>query len=138
MLLIRILFSCLLFSFRYITLSTVFLRNAPRGYSLWGQHIYPIVQVTTNTSPPSETIMSNETVSWIRRVWRYQREVIRIRTSKDRQHNDQKKKGQRDKQRSTKHTHKTKDRVTRTPLITFIMYTKSRNNGKPNNFKKAR
>ena len=27
-----------------------------------------------------------------------------------------KEKGQRDKQRSTKHTHKTKDRVTRTPL----------------------
>ena len=26
------------------------------------------------------------------------------------------KKGQKDKQRSTKHTHKTKDRVTRTPL----------------------
>ena len=33
--------------------------------------------------------------------------VIRIRKSKDRQHN-----GQKDKQRSTKHTHKTKDRVT--------------------------
>ena len=32
--------------------------------------------------------------------------VIRIR-----QHIDQKKKVQRDKQRSTKHTHKTKDRV---------------------------
>jgi hypothetical protein len=32
---------------------------------------------------------------------------------KNRQHNGQKKK---DKQRSTKHTHKTKDRVTRTPL----------------------
>ena len=31
----------------------------------------------------------------------------------DKQHNDQKKK---DKQRSTKHTQKTKDRVTRTPL----------------------
>ena len=41
--------------------------------------------------------------------------VIRIRKSKDRQYNDQKKK---DKQRSTKHTHKTKDRVTRTPLKT--------------------
>ena len=41
--------------------------------------------------------------------------VIRIRKSKDRQHNDQKKK---DKQRSTKHTHKTKDRVTRTALKT--------------------
>ena len=41
-------------------------------------------------------------------------EVIRIRKSKkDRQHNDQKKK---DKQRSTKHAYKTKDRVTRTPL----------------------
>jgi hypothetical protein len=41
------------------------------------------------------------------------KEVIRIRKSKDRQHNGQKKK---DKQRSTKHTHKTKDQVTRTPL----------------------
>jgi hypothetical protein len=29
-----------------------------------------------------------------------------------------KRKGQKDKQRSTKHTHKTKDRVTRTPLKT--------------------
>jgi len=29
-----------------------------------------------------------------------------------------KEKGQKDKQRSTKHTHKTKDRVTRTPLNT--------------------
>jgi hypothetical protein len=35
------------------------------------------------------------------------KEVIRIRKSKDRQHNDQIKKGQKDKQRSTKHTHKT-------------------------------
>ena len=39
--------------------------------------------------------------------------VIRTRESKDRQHNDQKKK---DKQRSTRHTLKTKDRVTRTDL----------------------
>ena len=47
-----------------------------------------------------------------RRVWRYQsgKGEIRIRKSmKDRQHT-----GQKDKQRSTKHTHKTKDRVTRT------------------------
>ena len=42
------------------------------------------------------------------------KEVIRIRKSKkNRQHNDQK-----DKQRSTKDTHKAKDRVTRTPLKT--------------------
>ena len=42
--------------------------------------------------------------------------VIRIRIwKKSRQHNGQKKK---DKQRSTKRSHKTKDRVTRTPLKT--------------------
>jgi hypothetical protein len=38
--------------------------------------------------------------------------IIRI-SKKNRQHNGQKKN---DKQRSTKHAHKTKDRVTRTPL----------------------
>jgi hypothetical protein len=51
--------------------------------------------------------------------------VIRNRKSKkNSQHN-----GQKDKQRSTKHTHKTKDRVTRTPqmmhsilVITFLHY----------------
>ena len=42
------------------------------------------------------------------------KEVIRIRISKEnRQHNDQKKKY---KQRSTKHAYNTKDRVTQTPL----------------------
>ena len=39
--------------------------------------------------------------------------AIRIRISKNR-----KQKVQKDKQRSTKHTYKTKDRVTRTPLKT--------------------
>jgi hypothetical protein len=41
---------------------------------------------------------------------------------KNRQHNGQKKrdKRQKDKQRSTKHTYKTKDRVTRTPLKTGV------------------
>ena len=43
--------------------------------------------------------------------------VIRIRISKkNRQHNGEKKKIQKDNQRSTKHTHRTKDRITRTPL----------------------
>jgi hypothetical protein len=54
----------------------------------------------------------------LRRIWRYHREVIRICTSKKkRQHNGQRKstKGQRT---TYKHTHKTKDRVTRTPLRT--------------------
>ena len=40
--------------------------------------------------------------------------IIRI-SKKNRQHNGQKKRVQKDKQRSTKHTYKTKDRVTRTP-----------------------
>ena len=45
--------------------------------------------------------------------------VIRSRESKkDRQHNSQKEKEQKDIQRSTKHSQKTKDRVTRTPLKT--------------------
>jgi hypothetical protein len=44
----------------------------------------------------------------------YTKGAIRIRISKkNKQHNGQKKK---DKQRSTKYTYKTKDRVTRTPL----------------------
>jgi 23S rRNA maturation-related 3'-5' exoribonuclease YhaM len=49
-------------------------------------------------------------------VKRKQREVIKIhQLKKNRQHNGQKKKY---KQRSAKHTNKTKDRVTRTPLKT--------------------
>jgi hypothetical protein len=46
------------------------------------------------------------------------KEVNRIRNSKDRQHKGQKKKWQKDKQRSTKHTNQTKDRITRTPQNT--------------------
>jgi hypothetical protein len=47
--------------------------------------------------------------------------VFKIRKSKkNRQHNGQKKTVQRDKQRPTKHTYKTKDRVTRTPLKTWV------------------
>jgi hypothetical protein len=42
--------------------------------------------------------------------------VIRIDKSKDRQHNNQKEKNRKDKPRSTNITHKTKDRITRTPL----------------------
>jgi len=39
---------------------------------------------------------------------------------KDRQHNGKKKKDKKDEQRSTKHTHKTKDPVTRIPLINLF------------------
>ena len=55
--------------------------------------------------------------------------VTRIRISKkNRQDNGQKKKVQMDKQRSTKHTHKTKDRVTRTPLKTIVTERKNQQN----------
>ena len=56
------------------------------------------------------------------------KEVIRIRISKkNRKHNGQKKqKVQKDKQPTTKHTHKTKDRVTRIRLKTGgeLMYSR--------------
>ena len=45
-----------------------------------------------------------------RRVCKYQRG----NQNQNRQHNGQKKKGQKDKQRSTKHIHQAKDLVTRT------------------------
>jgi hypothetical protein len=45
-------------------------------------------------------------------------EVLSFGLKKNRQHNDQK-----DKQRSTKHTYKTKDRVTGIPLNYFIFIT---------------
>ena len=44
--------------------------------------------------------------------------IRRSISKKNRQGNGQKKKVQKDKQRSIKHTYKTKDRVTRTPLQT--------------------
>ena len=50
---------------------------------------------------------------FIWRIWRYQRGNQKRKSKKNRQHN-----GQKDKQRSTKHTHKAKDRVTRTSLNT--------------------
>ena len=39
-----------------------------------------------------------------------------IRTSKSKKHRQHNRKKKKDEQRSTKHTHKTKDRVMRTPL----------------------
>ena len=44
------------------------------------------------------------------------KKVIKIRVSKNRHYNDQDKEVQKDKQRSTEYTNKTKDRVTRAPL----------------------
>ena len=55
--------------------------------------------------------------TWVRRDWRYQRfnRNPQIEGQTTQWSNE---KGQKDKQRSTKHTHKSKDRVTRKPLKT--------------------
>jgi len=53
---------------------------------------------------------------FIRRVWRYQRGNKNSFIGEEQTTQWPKEKAQKDKQRSTKHTYKTKDRVTRTPL----------------------
>jgi hypothetical protein len=52
----------------------------------------------------------------IRRVWRYQRGNQNPYIEEEQTKQWPKEKVQKDKQQSTKHTYKTKDRVTRTPL----------------------
>ena len=51
----------------------------------------------------------------------YQREVIRIHKSKDRQHNGQQKKDKRTNNDLQNNTKKTKDGVTQTPLRTGVL-----------------
>jgi hypothetical protein len=53
-----------------------------------------------------------------RRVWRYQRSNQKPYIEEEQTTQWPKEKVQKDKQRSTKYTYKTKDRVTRTPLTT--------------------
>ena len=53
-----------------------------------------------------------------RRIWRNQRGNNNPYIEEEQKTQWSKEKGQKDKQRSTKHTHKTKDRITRTPLKT--------------------
>ena len=54
----------------------------------------------------------------VRRVWRYQRGNQKPYIEEEQTTQWPKEKVQKDKQRSTKHTYRTKDRVTRTPLKT--------------------
>ena len=63
-------------------------------------------------------IIYNCKIKFIRRVWRYQRGNQNLYIEEERSTQWPKEKVQKDKQRSTKHTHKTKDQVTRTPLKT--------------------
>ena len=54
----------------------------------------------------------------LRRVWRYQRGNQNSYIEEEQTTQWPNEKAQKDKQQSTKHAYKTKDRVTRTPLIT--------------------
>jgi hypothetical protein len=70
---------------------------------------YPFVCIIIPVVPPYGYLIFQ-----YRRVCKYQRGNQNRISKKNRQHNGQKKKVQRDKQRSTKHPHQTKDRVRRT------------------------
>ena len=65
--------------------------------------------------------MVNFILFTLRRVWRYQRGNQNLYIEEEQKTQWSKEKVQKDKQRSTKHTHKTKDRVTRT-LLKFACY----------------
>ena len=71
--------------------------------------------------PYAKFIMSYQRYHYIehvRRVWRYQRGNQNPYIEEEQKTQWPKEKVQKDKQRSTKHTHKTKDRVTQTSLKT--------------------
>ena len=73
---------------------------------------------------PLYYLLTSLTVGWpqfvtdLRRVWTYQRGNQNPYIEEEQTTQWPKEKVQKDKQRSTKHTYKTKDRVTRTPLQT--------------------
>jgi hypothetical protein len=70
--------------------------------------------------------MVNFILFTLRRVWRYQRGNQNLYIEEEQKTQWPKENGQKDKQQSTKHTHKTKDRVTRT-LLKLACYAVSVN-----------
>jgi hypothetical protein len=91
--------------------------SAPSQESEWSLYvsIYSFNDLSVGLWNYSDSVVFNVFHFIIRRVWRYQsnryiEEEQRTQWSKE--------KVQKDKQRSTKHTYKTKDRVTWTPLET--------------------
>jgi hypothetical protein len=80
----------------------------------------PTKSTVVNPSAPERWTYPSPLVAWscyCQEEFEVTKGAIRNRISKkNRQHNGQKKKVQKNKQRSTKHTYKTKAQVTRTPL----------------------
>ena len=70
--------------------------------------IYPMLISTYNCQIWTER--------WLKRVWRYQRGYQNPYFQEEQTTQWRTEKAQKDKQRSTKHTYKTKDRATRTSL----------------------
>jgi hypothetical protein len=68
-------------------------------------------------------------IFYSRRVWGYQKDNYNPYLEEEQTAQWRKEKVQKDKQRSTKHTHETKDRITRTPLKTGGELTCSRRVG---------
>ena len=89
-------------------------------YDESGEYTFP-VHIDVIYSLPHSGLLSITTKE--RKVWRYQREVIRIRISKkDRQHNGEKKKIYKRTNNDLQNTtHKSKDRATRTQLKTSLI-----------------
>jgi hypothetical protein len=81
--------------------------------------MYKLNQMTANVQVKS--IMINKLSKIMsRKVWRYQRGNHNPYSEEEQTTQWPKEKVQKDKQRSTKHTYKTKDQVTRTPLKTGV------------------
>jgi hypothetical protein len=88
-------------------------------------HVLLIVVLGTSFTNPYKwlifsigTSFNNRYKQIVRRVWRYQRGNQNPYIEEEHTTQWPKETVQKDKQRSTKHTYKTKDRVTRTPLKT--------------------
>jgi len=69
---------------------------------------------------PRRSYLQKYYIVCLRRVWRYQRGNQNPYIEEEQTTQWPKEKVQTDKQRSTKHTYKTKDQVTRTPLKTGV------------------
>ena len=82
------------------------------------QHPRSCTLQTYNMRHPRDIWNRNVVWRYQRRVWRYQRGNQNLYIEEEQTTQWPKQKVQKDKQRSTKHTHKIKDWVTRTPLKT--------------------
>jgi hypothetical protein len=81
-----------------------------------------LLHLHTSTALFLESLSANccFLVKWLRRVCRYQRGNQNLSIEEEQTTQWPKEKVQKDDQRSTKHTYKTKDRVTRAPLTILL------------------